>query len=173
MSSLSDRIRHSLVGLRMPRALKVLDHTLKQLEQGEMTAIEAIDGLLNEEFSCRENRRVGMALTTSRLTPVKTQESFDFSFQPALDRDRIMALAELKFIVRAEVIHFLGSPGTGKSHLATALGVAAVKAGKSVYRAPLADLIEALAKAEREGRLAEKIRFYARVSLLIVPFHGL
>ena len=172
MSSLSDRIRHSLVGLRMPRALEVPDHTLKQLEQGEMTALEAIDGLLNEEFSSRENRRIGVALTTARLTPVKTLESFDFSFQPALDRDRIMALAEPEFIVRAEVIHFPGPPGTGKSHLATALGVAAVKAGKSVYRAPLADLIEALAKAEREGRLAEKIRFYARVSLLIVDEIG-
>ena len=83
-------------------------------------------------------------------------EGFDFSFQPSLDRERIAALAQLDFIRRAEVIHFLGPPGTGKSHLATALGVAAVKAGRSVYRATLADLITALSQAEREGRLAEK-----------------
>ena len=78
-----------------------------------------------------------------------------------------MALAQLEFIDRAETVHFLGPPGTGKSHLATALGVAAVKAGKSVYRATMpslygAQLIEALLKADREGRLAEKIRFYAK-----------
>jgi hypothetical protein len=48
-----------------------------------------------------------------------------------------MALAQLEFIYRAEVLHFLGPPGTGKSHLATALGVAAVKAGRSVYRCTL------------------------------------
>jgi DNA replication protein DnaC len=70
------------------------------------------------------------------------------------------------------VVHFLGPPGTGKSHLATALGVAAVKAGKQVYRATLAELIEALVRAEREGRLADKIRFYARPSLLIVDEIG-
>ncbi|WP_057460729.1 IS21-like element helper ATPase IstB [Pseudovibrio sp. POLY-S9] len=172
MSSLSKRIQSSLVGLKMPRALEVLDHTLSQLEQGELTALEALDSLLNEEYSTREGRRIGVALTTARLTPIKTLESFDFTFQPSLDRERIMALAELEFISRNEVLHFLGPPGTGKSHLATALGVAAVKAGKRVYRIALADLIEALAKAEREGRLTEKLRFFARTSLLIVDEIG-
>lgn len=172
MSGLVDNIRASLLGLRMPRALEMLDHTIQRLEKGELGAIEAIDGLLAQEFTCREDRRVGMALTTSRLTPPKTIESFDFTFQPSLDRDRIMALAQLDFITRAEVVHFLGPPGTGKSHLATALGVAAVRAGKSVYRCSLADLIEALSKAEREGRLIEKLRFYTRVSLLIVDEIG-
>ncbi|WP_084013777.1 ATP-binding protein [Leisingera methylohalidivorans] len=59
-------------------------------------------------------------------------------------------------------------PGTGKSHLAKALGVFAVKSGKSVHRATLAEPIAALSQAEREGRLADKIRFYAWVSMLIV-----
>ena len=83
-----------------------------------------------------------------------------------------MALAQLDFVTRAEVVHFLGPPGTGKSHLATALGVATVKAGRSVYRSTLAKLVEALSKAEREGRLVEKIRFYARTALLIVDEIG-
>jgi DNA replication protein DnaC len=168
MTGLVDNIRSSLVGLKMPRALEALDHTLQRLEKGEIGALEAIDGLLGEEFILREGRRIGMALMTAKLTPPKTLESFDFTFQPSLDRDRIMALAQLEFIPRAEVVHFLGPPGTGKSHLASALGVAAVRAGKSVYRSTLAELIEARSKAEREGRLADKIRFYARTSLLIV-----
>lgn len=172
MTEVLDRIRGAMVGLKMPRALEALDHTVQKLEQGEITAIEAIDSLLSEEYSTRETRRIDIALRTSKLLPIKTLESFDFSFQPSLDRERIAALAQLDFIRRAEVVHFLGPPGTGKSHLATALGVAAVTAGMQVYRATLAELVEVLAKAERQGQLAEKIRFYARSSLLIVDEIG-
>ena len=145
---------------------------MRQLERGEIGALEAIDALLSEEYATRETRRIGVSLKTARLTSAKTLESFDFTFQPSLDRDRIMALAQLDFIARAEVVHFLGPPGTGKSHLATALGVAAVRSGRRVYRATLAELIEALGRAEREGRLIEKIRFLGRSSLLIVDEIG-
>ncbi len=137
MNGVLDRVRGALVGLKMPRALEALDHTLHRLEQGEITALEAIDILLSEEYSTRETRRIDVALKTARLVPIKTLEGFDFSFQPSIDRERVAALAQLDFIRRAEVVHFLGPPGTGKSHLATALGVAAVKAGRSVYRATL------------------------------------
>lgn len=108
----------------------------------------------------------------ARLTTIKTLAGFDFAFQPSLDRDRIMALAELKFIERAEVVHLLGPPGTGKSHLATALAVEAVKAAKSVYFSTLADIIASLAKAEREGQLRERIRYLCRASLLVVDEIG-
>lgn len=172
MTETLDRIRGALVGLKMPRALEALDHTMQKLEQGKISGIEALDALLSEEYATRETRRIDVALKTAKLMPIKTLEGFDFSFQPSLDRERIAALAQLDFIRRAEVVHFLGPLSTGKSHLATALGVAAVKAGKQVYRATLAELSEALVKAEREGRLADKIRFYARPSLLIVDEIG-
>ena len=138
----------------------------------EISALEAIDSLLAEEYATRENRRIAVALKTARLNPPKTIESFDFAFQPSLERNRILALAQLDFIARSEVIHFLGPPGTGKSHLATALGVAAVKAGRRVYRCTLSELVEMLNRAEREGRLAEKIRYLNHSSLLIVDEIG-
>jgi DNA replication protein DnaC len=167
-----ESIRKSLVGLRMPRALEMLDATLRRIEQGEINSIEALDLLLLEELTVRESRRIKAALMMARLTTVKTLASFDFAFQPSLDRTRILALAELKFIDRAEAVHLLGPPGTGKSHLATALAVEAVKAGKSVYFATLAEIIATLAKAEREGQLRERIRFLSRASLLVVDEIG-
>jgi DNA replication protein DnaC len=167
-----DRIRCHLVGLKMPRALEVLEHTLRQLERGEVSALEAIDALLGEELSLREGRRVKAALKMGRLLNVKTLAGFDFAFQPSLDKNRILALAQLDFVDRHEVVHLLGPPGTGKSHLAIALGVEAVKAGRSVYFVTLADLVGALAKAEREGRLHDKIRFFCRAALLIVDEIG-
>jgi DNA replication protein DnaC len=170
--SLIERVKRTLVSLKMPRALEVLDATLRGVERGEATALEAIDRLLADELAWRETRRIRTALVMARLASVKTLAGFDFAFQPSLDRSRIFALAELGFIDRSEVIHFLGPPGTGKSHLAIALGIEAVKAGRSVYFATLADIVSVLAKAEREGQLRERIRFFCRASLLIVDEIG-
>ena len=106
----TDRIRQHLVGLRMPRAHEMLDHLLRRLERGEIGTLDAIDLLLGEELTLRESRRVKAALKMGRLLSIKTLAGFDFSFQPSLDRNRIMALAELGFVERAEVVHFLGQP---------------------------------------------------------------
>jgi DNA replication protein DnaC len=167
-----DSIKKSLVALRMPRALEVLDQAIRRIEQGEIDAIGALDEILMEELSIRENRRIRTALLLARLTAIKTLAGFDFAFQPSLDKNRILALAELTFIERAEVVHLLGPPGTGKSHLATALAVEAVKAGKSVVFSTLADLVTSLAKAEKEGTLRERIRYLARPQLLVVDEIG-
>ena len=167
-----ERIRQNLVGLRMPRALEILDAVVSRLERGEITALEAIDVLLAEELTLRESRRIKAALVMARISQIKTLSGFDFAFQPSLDRSRILTLAELRFVERREALHFVGPPGTGKSHLALALGVEAVKAGHSVHFITLAELIGNLAKAEREGNLREKLRFYCRFALLIVDEIG-
>jgi DNA replication protein DnaC len=167
-----ERIRHHLVGLKMACALEALDANVRRLEEGKISALEFLDDLLGEEHSTRETRRIKAQLMTARLTRIKTLEGFDFSFQPSLDRNRILALAELSFIERGEVVHLLGPPGTGKSHLAIALGVEAVKAGNTVYFATLAEIIATLAKAEREGKLAQRISYMTRAALLIIDEVG-
>jgi DNA replication protein DnaC len=86
--SVLDRIRRTLVGLKMPRALEVLDQTMRQLERGEASALEVIDTLFAEELTLRENRRIKMALRMAKLSTIKTLAGFDFSFQPSLDRNR-------------------------------------------------------------------------------------
>ena len=167
-----DSIRQLLVSLKMPFAMEALHEVVRALEAGETTAFEAIETILEAEYSFRETRRIDVTLKTSRLTPIKTLESFDFSFQPSLDKKRIDALAGLDFIDRNEVIHLLGPPGTGKSHLACGLGVAAVKGGKSVYRSTLSDLAGSLALAHQRGQLANKLRQLSRASVLIVDEIG-
>src|SRR3954454_23202441 len=167
-----ERIRRYLVGLRMPRALETLDHLVAQIERGQLGTIEAIEMLLAEELTIRETRRIKAALQMARLSVLKTLSGFDFAFQPSLDRNRILTLAQLDFIDRHEVVHFIGQSGTGKSHLASALGVEAIRAGRTVYFSSLADIIDSLAKADREGRLRERIRFLCRAQLLIIDEIG-
>jgi len=167
-----ERIRRHLVALRMPRALETLGDLVQQIERGKVSAIEAIEMLLAEELAVRESRRIKAALQMARLTTIKTLSGFDFAFQPSLDRNRILALAQLDFIDRHEVVHLIGQSGTGKSHLAVALGVEAVRAGRSVYFSPLADIIDNLARADRESRLRERIRYLCRAQLLIIDEIG-
>jgi DNA replication protein DnaC len=168
-----ERIRRTLVALRMPRALELLDHAVQQLERGEASALELIDTLLAEELSVRESRRIKTALMMARLSTIKTIDSFDFSFQPSLDRERILALAELQFVDRREVVHFLGPPGTGK--------IASCRRHRRrgdqgrprrLLHHSLADIVGALAKAEREGQLRARIRWFCRAALLIVDEIG-
>jgi DNA replication protein DnaC len=167
-----ERVRRHLVGLKMPRALETLQDTLSRIERGEISTLEAIEVLLGEEFTTRQSRRIKMALQTARLTTIKTLSGYDFSFQPSLDRQQILALAELNFVERHQVVHLLGPPGTGKSHLALALGIEAVKAGHSVHFSTLAELIASLTRAEREQALRERVRYLSRHSLLIVDEIG-
>ena len=171
-ASIVERVKTNLVALKMPRALEILDVTMRGIERGEIGALEAIDALLVEELTIRENRRIKMAVQMAKLAAIKTLAGFDFAFQPSLDKNRILALAGLQFIDRAEAVHLIGPPGTGKTYLSLALGVEAVKAGRSVYFSSLADIVAGLSKAERDGQLREKIHYYCRCALLIVDEIG-
>ena len=94
------RVRQHLVQLKLACSLEVLDDTMSRVEQGKLSVLEAIDVLLSDECANRETRRIKAARMSGRLTQIKTLESFDFSFQPSLDRNRILTLAQLGFIER-------------------------------------------------------------------------
>jgi hypothetical protein len=145
---------------------------VRQLVRGEIGTLGAIDALLAEELTPWEGRQIKVALQMAHLGVVKTLSSFAFPLQPSLDRNHILALAGLDFIGRHEVVHLLRPCGTGKNHLAVALGKEAVRAGYTVYFACLADIVASLAQGEREGSLRERVRFLCRTSLLIVDEIG-
>jgi hypothetical protein len=92
-----------------------------QLERGEASALEVIDTLFAEELTLRENRRIKDGAADGQVLDYQDARMIRLLVPAVLDRKRILALAQLDFVDRHEVIHFLGPPGTGKSHLATAL----------------------------------------------------
>jgi DNA replication protein DnaC len=97
---------------------------------------------------------------------------FDFSFQPSIDKRQIDELATMRFLENGENIVFLGPPGVGKTHLASALGMAAAKHRFSTCCINCHSLIEQLKKAHFENRLPEKLRTLGKYKLLVIDEIG-
>ena len=133
---------------------------------------EFIDLLLEEELGIREGRRFRTALKLSGLPHHKTLDEFDFAFQPDLDLRKVRDLAALAFVTGRSNIALLGPPGTGKTHIATALAVAACQAGYSIYFTSLDDCVRQLRAADAAGRFAKKLQTYLRPSVLVLDEVG-
>jgi DNA replication protein DnaC len=170
--SLRDRLRAQLADLKMPGALEALDDILARIDGGHLKAPEALEALLGAQITLRNARRLVAAMRSSRLPAVKTLADFDFSFQPALQREQIDSLHTLGFIERRENVIFLGPPGVGKTHLAISLAIAAAQSGRRVYYGTLADLITSLEEAQAAGHLSQRLKTLIFPSLLVVDELG-
>lgn len=135
--------------------------------------VEFLESVLAEEASLREERRRETLRRLAAFPCVKTLEQFDFEAAPGVPKARIQELAGLAFIERRENVIFLGPSGTGKSHLATALGVRATERRYKVRFVTAADLILQLEKARREHRFDQYLkRAILGPSLLILDEIG-
>ncbi len=165
-------IKARLADLGMPGSLEVVDSLFERLDSGALNPAEAMDQLLAAHVSLRRERRLVAAMRSSRLPTIKRLDTFDFTFQPSIDRNQVLSLHELTFIERKENVILLGPAGVGKTHIAISLAVSAAERGKRIYFGTLSDLVLSLVEAEKQGRLKDRLTVLRNPSLLIVDEIG-
>lgn len=133
---------------------------------------QALEEMTRVEVAAREVRITSQRIRSSGFPYVKGLADFDWDFQPSVPRAEIEELATLRFVERAENVLFVGSPGVGKTHLAVALGIEAVRAGREVRFVDCARLVEDLEDASSRGILKKRLRYYAHSRLLIIDELG-
>jgi len=167
-----DGIRDKLHQLGLTHAAEALAEELSEAVKHNRPPHALLDRLLRREVDARDERRVKTSLRLSNLPVGMTLGSFDFSFQPSVEKRQIETLATCAFIREHCTLLVQGPPGVGKTHLVVALGVRAIEQGFSVAFYRLEDLLHEMRKHAAVSPSALRRKKYFNVSYLVVDEVG-
>jgi DNA replication protein DnaC len=167
-----ERLTSHLTKLRLFKSGERLEALLQQAAGDDLPYAEFLERVLGEEVAAKTAKNIAMRTAMARLPFVKPLETFDFAYQPSIDRRQVLTLASCHFIEHGDNVIVLGPPGVGKTHLAASLGLKAIEAGYRVLFTTAAALIASLSKALAEGRLEDRLKFYTAPRLLIIDEIG-
>ena len=155
---MSDTVRHHLRKLRLPHIAAALEATLARATSENWPFESFLEALLEREAFGREQSGIQQRIKYARFPAVKTIEEFDFTSQHSVKRQLVLHLASLRFVEARENVILLGPPGTGKTHLASALALKACQAGYHVLVVQAVDLVQELLEAQRTRTLGPALR---------------
>ena len=167
-----DRLRENLESLKMKNTLDILDNYLERAVKDELNIVEVLDYIFAQEALSKRKRAYEKQVQMSGFPIKKALGDFDFNFQPSIDQRQIEDLATMRFLEIGENVVFLGPPGVGKTHLASALGMEAARHRFSTYYVNCHQLIEQMKKAHFENRLPEKLKTLCKYRLLVIDEIG-
>ena len=167
-------LERALRQLRLGGVAAVLETRLRQAQAEPMAPIDLISCLVSDELTRRGDRLLERRRKQAGFRdPHKTLDNFDFTFNPKMNRSLIFDLATAAFLAKREDALFLGPGGTGKSHLAQAIGQAAIRQGYRVLYRETHVLLEELAEAVVDGSRKSYMEAIATVPLLILDDFGM
>jgi DNA replication protein DnaC len=166
-------LKRAFKQLRLGGMASVLETRLQQAQAEPMAPIDLISCLVSDELSRRGDRLLERRRKGAGFRNLHTLDDFDFSFNKKMNRSMVFDLATANFIARHEDALFLGPPGTGKSHLAQAIGLAAIQQGYRVLYRETHTLLGDIAEASLDGKRKEQMELLSTVPLLIIDDLGM
>ena len=167
-----ERLPYLLSKMKAPRVLERLEQTAARARAEGWPYEQFLEALLEAEVFARDASGARQRIRHAGFPAHKTLEDFDFTAQPSAEKPLVLHLAQLAWITEAANVCLIGPPGTGKSHLAIALGIKACHAGRRVAFATAQQWVTRLEAAQDRNSLDDELRRLERYELLIVDEIG-
>jgi DNA replication protein DnaC len=168
----TSELAHLFRALKAPAAARALPKLAERARDEEWGYERFAEALLSTEVSARESHGGERRIKGARFPARKTLEEFDFSFQRSVKKQVVEHLGQLDFLHARENVVLLGPPGTGKTHLAIAIGIRACLAGQRVAFATATEWVAKLGEAKRRGSFEAELIRLGRIPLIVVDEVG-
>jgi len=166
------KLLNNLENLQLGNIKANIDLYIEMINSNEKSVVDALYELSELEIKAKKEKAIDACVKVANFPFIKTLDDFDFEFQPTVNKKQLLDLATLRFIEYHENILFVGTPGVGKTHLATSIGIECAKNRYSTYFISFHELITQLKKALLENRLESRLKHFSKYKILIIDEIG-
>ena len=170
---MNEALQTALRKLRLSGVIHTLDVRLQEAAGNRLSHAEFLELVLQDELAVRSDRLLDRRVKAAAFRELKTLEDFDWQFNPSIKKKQVFELATCQFVHQSRDVLWLGPPGTGKSHLAQAIGYQAIKAGLLVLYRSIFDVVRDFLHEEAFDGQDKVLARYLKPDLLIVDDMGI